>query len=325
LGKKEFIIRRALSATFIIFATMTILFFLFRMVPGGPEAVYLDPTFSAEQTQKIIERFGLDKPLHIQYFNYLKSVFQGDFGRSFHYRVPSFKVLQFKIWNTLILSATSFVVAYSFGLAMGVLLTRYRGKVFDRLTMVGAFIVRSMPQFWVGMVAIMIFSFSLGWFPPSGMHTPGSMLDTFFDKYMSIDFIRHLVLPVLVSSLYYFSFPMLVLRNSMLEIQGEDFIEIAKAKGLSTNQVLLRHVMRNAMLPIVTIMSVYVGMAISGSAALEYVFSWPGLGNELLQSLARADYPVAQAAFLLLSFTMTIMNFVADILYGYLDPRVVYR
>jgi peptide/nickel transport system permease protein len=325
MGRKEFIVRRIISAVIIIFTTTSLLFFLFRMMPGDPTALYLDPSLSAEDRQNMVEYFGLDKPVGAQYILYMKGMFSGNFGRSFYYNIPALQVLRDKIWNTLILSGVSFVVAYSFGILMGVSLTRLRGEIAERSVLVVSFLVRATPTFWVGIVTIMLFSFRLGWFPHSGMHTPGIIPSGFLAKYISADFLRHLVLPVLVSSIYYFSFPMLVLRNSMLEIQGEDFIELARAKGLSTRSVLFKHVMRNAMLPLVTIMSVYVGMSLSGAAALEYVFSWPGLGNELLLSIKRADYPVAQAAFFILSVSMVVMNFIADMLYGYLDPRVVYN
>ena len=324
MGRKEFIIRRIISAVIIIFTTTSLLFFLFRMMPGDPTALYLDPSLSAEDRLNMVKYFGLDKPVWVQYINYLKGMFSGNFGRSFYYNVPALQVLRDKIWNTLILSGVSFVVAYSIGILLGATLTRLRGKIAERSVLVVSFLVRATPTFWVGIIIIMLFSFRLGWFPHSGMHTPG-IIPSGFAKYISADFLRHLVLPVLVSSIYYFSFPMLVLRNSMLEIQGEDFIELARAKGLSTRSVLFKHVMRNAMLPLVTIMSVYVGMSLSGAAVLEYVFSWPGLGNELLLSIKRADYPVAQAAFFILSVSMVVMNFIADMLYGYLDPRVVYN
>jgi len=295
------------------------------MVPGGPSVLYAEPGLRPEDIQRLIEHYGLDKPLYVQYVVFLKGMFSGDFGRSFQYKVPALEVLGYRMWNTLILAGVSFVFAYSFGITMGVLLTRFRGKIVDRVIMVSSFVVRSTPTFWVAMVFIMFFSFTLWWFPHAGMHEPGFIAGDFFHNYFSIDFLRHLFLPVLVDFVYFFSFPMLILRNTMLQIQGDDFVELARAKGLSTNQVLFKHVMRNALLPIVTLMSTYVGMALSGAPALEYVFSWPGLGNELLLSVTRADYPVAQAAFFLLAVTTTVMNLVADLLYGYLDPRVVYK
>jgi peptide/nickel transport system permease protein len=325
MGKKEFIIRRLVMMGICFWIIMTILFILFRMLPGDPTITLVDPTASAEERKIVLTHHGLDKPLITQYFTYMKNLLRGNFGRSFFYRKPVIDVIGDKFWNTIILMFVAFIIAYGGGFLGGMILAWKRGTALETIGILTSLAFRSAPVFWTGMLAIVFLSHKLGWFPFSGMRSIGYAADTLFQKFWSLDFLWHLFLPAMVSSLYFMGLPLLLLRNSMLEVIHEDYIEIARAKDLSEFIVMIKHGARNAILPIVTDAALFIGWAIGGQVLVEYVFSWPGLGREIVMATLRHDYPLAQAAFFIIASMVTFMNFVADIVYGYLDPRIVYK
>jgi len=200
-----------------------------------------------------------------------------------------------------------------------------RGSRFELSMLATSLAFRSAPLFWTGIMALLVFSYTMKWFPIGGMHTPGQEFAGVLDKYVNLDFLHHLILPSLVGAIYFMASPMLIMRNSMLEVMGEDFIEMAKAKGLKDHTVMFKHAMRNALLPVVTVLSLMIGFAIGGQVLLETVFRWPGMGREMVLAIQRFDYPMAQASFFMLGVIVIILNFITDLLYGYLDPRVTYR
>ncbi len=322
---KSFFCRRFLHMLICLFVVTTVVFFLFRFVPGNPIGAMVDPSFDAKAIEALEKRFGLDKPIHEQYFLYLGNILRGDFGLSFFYRQPSFEILYEKIFNTIILALVAIVTAYVLGTLTGVWLAWHRGSFAEGVIVLVALFLSSAPLFWLGMLVIMFFSYWLGWFPNAGMHTPGFEPSWLFGNYFSLDFLRHLFLPALVYSLHHFAKPMLLMRNNIAEFMHEDFIEIARAKGVSETGIMYRHAARNALLPVVTSFSVSIGLAIGGQVLIEYVFGWPGLGREIVLAAKRYDYPVAQASFILLACAIMVMNFLADILYGFLDPRISYQ
>jgi peptide/nickel transport system permease protein len=322
---KSYFFQRFLHMLICLFVVTTIVFFLFRLVPGNPIGAMVDPSFDAKAIGALEKRFGLDKPIHEQYFLYLKNILHGDFGISFFYRQPSFEILFEKIFNTIILALVAIVSAYILGTITGVWLAWRRGSVSEAVVILVSLFLSSAPLFWLGMLAIMFFSYWLGWFPNAGMHTPGFEPGWFLGKYFSLDFLYHLFLPAFVYSLHNLAKPMLLMRNNIAEFMHEDFIEIARAKGVSEAGIMYRHAARNALLPVVTSFSVSMGLAIGGQVLIEYVFGWPGLGREIVLAAKRYDYPLAQASFILLACAVMIMNFVADIIYGFLDPRISYK
>jgi peptide/nickel transport system permease protein len=184
---------------------------------------------------------------------------------------------------------------------------------------------RSAPTFWVGLMAIILFSAGLGWFPAQGMRTVGTPSGSFAQMFLNWDFLHHLILPSIVAALYFMATPLLVMRNSMLEVLSEDYVEMAHAKGIKPRKVLFRHAARNALLPVVTSGALFIGSAIGGQVLIEVVFSWPGLGREIVTAVTRRDYPLAQACFIIISTTVMVMNLVADLLYAALDPRISYK
>lgn len=322
MGIVKYVLRRFVGSAVTLFVIASLVFILFRVVPGDPTAAMIDPTFPTEIKEQIRHEYGLDKPIGEQYVLYIANLLRGNLGQSFFYAKPVIQVIGDKIWNTLILSLAAFVVAYGIGLYVGAATAWKRDTVYEHIAVTVQLVFRSAPLFWTGMMFMMVFSFWLGWLPHAGMREPGYPETTLLGKYISIDFLKHLVLPTLTSAAYYAAMPAMLLRNTMLEVMGEDFIEMAKAKGLSEGRVLYTHAVRNAMLPVVTAAAVYIGLAAGGSTVIEYLFSWPGLGREIVLAVQRRDYPVAQGAFLLMGSMVVIMNWVADMVYGYLDPRV---
>jgi peptide/nickel transport system permease protein len=184
---------------------------------------------------------------------------------------------------------------------------------------------RSAPVFWTGMVALMYLSYTWDLFPIGGMRTPGYEAAGMWDKYISLDFLHHLILPAVISALYYLGLPMLLTRTSMLQVFGEEFVDLARARGLSEMRVMFAHVLRNALLPLVTASAVAIGLAVGGNIVIEYVFSWPGIGAQIVLATANRDYPLAQGTFIIIGITVMAANLLADLAYGYLDPRIVFN
>ncbi|WP_414628125.1 ABC transporter permease [Natranaerobius thermophilus] len=325
LGFRRFVLRRIGQVIISLFIVATIVFFLFRLLPGDPTAAMMQPEMSSEAQEMIRERFGLDRPLHEQYLAYMVNLLQGDFGISFHYRLPVSQVIGTYILNTLWLMFSAIAVAYIGGVLIGGLMSWYRGSRLETFLSGGVLFCRSLPPFFLGMVGIMVFSFYFELLPHSGMRSPGANPVGFVETYLNLDFLYHLILPVAMSSLYYLARPTLIMRNNMLELRGADFVELARAKGLRQSRVIYLHAARNAILPVITNLALFLGMAIGAAVAVEYVFGWPGLGREMVRAAQLRDYPLAQACFLMLAAKVMVLNLLVDILYGYLDPRITYE
>ncbi len=321
-GLLLYIARRAVQTLGVLWVIVTLLFLLFRLAPGNPLAAYIDTTFTPDQQQALLKQFGLDQPLYIQYVVYLGNLLQGELGRSFAYRTPVARLLGEVFPNTLYLTLTALLISYVFGVVNGVWLAWRRGTRWETAGLVGVLMTRAAPQFWVGMLALSIFSFGLGWFPSSGATSPGVIYNNEFEKLISPDFWRHLALPALTLAIYLQGLPSLLMRSNMLDVMEEDFVTMARMKGLSEWTVMMRHAARNALLPVVTAMALGVGYAIGGNVLIETVFSWPGLGRMLVRAVAASDYPLAQGAFFVIAVVIVVMNLIADLLYGWLDPRV---
>ncbi len=307
---------------FVLWAVATILFLIFRLMPGNPLAAYIDPTFTEEQQAALIARFGLDKSLFEQYLLYLWNLMQGQLGDSFFYRQPVGSLILQVLPNTLVLALGSLIVAYIIGVIAGAYLAWKRGTWIEGLGIPVVLTTRAAPEFWVGMVLLAVFSFSFGWFPAGGASSPGAEFDGYLDLYLSWDFLSHLFLPALTLAIYFHGLPLLLMRSNMLDVMNEDFVTMARIKGLSEFSVVVRHGARNALLPVMTSFAFAVGYQMQGSVVVETVFSWPGLGRMLVGAVSAGDYALAQGAFLLIAAVVVVMNLVADLLYGVLDPRV---
>jgi peptide/nickel transport system permease protein len=303
-----------------VVATLT--FLLFRLMPGDPTLNFLSPTFTDETRAALLKSFGLDKPLWQQYLIYLGQLLRGDFGRSFLQDAPVSDVLWAALPNTVVLTLVSLCVAYAFGIIAGAFLAFRRGALVEATAIPAALATRAAPEFWLGMLVLALFAFQLGWFPTGGAVSPGGSLGSLGTRLMSADFWWHLCLPALTLTLFLQGLPLLLMRATMLEVMNDEFIVMARMKGLSRWSIVMRHAARNALLPVVTAFALGLGASIGGNVVIETVFAWPGIGRVLVQAVQGADYPVAQGAFIMIAFVLVIMNTVADLAYAWLDPRV---
>jgi peptide/nickel transport system permease protein len=306
----------------VLWAVATLTFLLFRLMPGDPTLNFLSPTFTDETRTALLKSFGLDKPLWQQYLIYLGQLLRGDFGRSFLQQAPVADVLLAALPNTVILTLVSLCIAYAFGIIAGAFLAFRRGALVEATAIPAALATRAAPEFWLGMLVLALFAFQLGWFPTGGAVSPGGSLGSLGTRLTSADFWWHLCLPALTLTLFLQGLPLLLMRATMLEVMNDEFIVMARMKGLSRWSIVMRHAARNALLPVVTAFALGLGASIGGNVVIETVFAWPGIGRVLVQAVQGADYPVAQGAFIMIAFVLVIMNTVADLAYAWLDPRV---
>ncbi len=306
----------------VLWVVATLMFFMFRLMPGDPTAAYIDTTFSEEQQLALKAAFGLDKPLWQQYLLYFGNLAQGNLGQSFHQKQPVLDLLLSVLPNTIVLTLTSLIVAYVFGAFVGAWLAWKRGSMLEAIVVPVVLTLRAAPEFWLGMVLLASLGFGLGWFPSGGASSAGAQFTSEWARLTSRDFLHHLFLPALTLALYLQGLPLLLMRSNMLEVMQEDFVTMARMKGLSETAIVLRHAARNALLPVFTAFALGLGASIGGNVVVETVFSWPGLGRMLVVAVASSDYPLAQGAFLLITAVLVLMNFLADLIYSTLDPRV---
>jgi peptide/nickel transport system permease protein len=319
---REYIARRVIYSLFTIFAVATVLFVMFRMMPGDPTAQVISPALDEASQKRLKEAFGLDKPMIMQYLIYLKNLVILDWGRSFTSSEKVFDVLMYRAWNTLLLMVAGMCLTLVVGVNVGMIMGWRRGGKLDVGSTVASMVFQSAPPFITGILLLIVLSYRLDLFPTGGMHSPGVRPGNLIGFIFTKDFLDHLVLPTVTIMAYYLATPMLIMRDSMLEVLGSDFVEFARAKGLAPHVVMIRHAARNALLAVTTVSSILLGFAIGGQVIVETVFSWPGMGLLMVEAAASHDYPVAQASFLLLAIIVIVMNLIADISYSYLDPRI---
>ena len=316
------VVRRFLYMLFVLWVVATIIFFMFRLMPL---TAFIGTTFTDEQHDLLVKRFGLDKSLFEQYRLFLINTLQGDFGLSFTYSQPVIHMILEVLPNSIILTLFSLIIAYIFGVIAGAYLAWKRATWIEGLGIPIVLTTRSAPEFWLGMIALAIFSFQLDIFPSGGTSEAGVIYESTLDKLLTLQFYHHLILPSLVLALYLQGLPLLLMRSNMLEVMQEDFIYMSKMKGLSSWRIVIYHAARNALLPVATAFTLGVGFAFGGNVVIETVFSWPGLGRLLVFAVSSSDYPLAQGAFIFLTAILVFMNFLADLMYLFLDPRVSYK
>jgi len=300
----------------------SILFVLFRMLPGEPTMQVISPAMDPAVQERMKAAFGLNEPIWVQYGIYLKNLVTLEWGRSFVSAQEVTDILGYRFWNTVLLMAAGMCMTLVLGISAGIIMAWRRSGAIDFFGTVVGLIFQAAPPFITGLLLLMVLSYRLGLFPTGGMYAPGMRPEGIFDLLTTADFWHRLVLPTITVGMYYISTPMLIMRDSMLEVLGSDYIELARAKGLKNRVIMLRHAARNAMLGVVTIAGIMVGFAIGGQVVVESLFSWPGMGQLMVESAAQHDYPVAQGTFLMLAILVISLNFITDILYSYLDPRI---
>lgn len=318
-------IRRAVQLVVSVFLFITILFFIFRVMPGDPTALLIEETaFTSEVKESLRKMWGLDKPLHEQYLIFIKNLFEGSLGISFIYNKPVIDVIiSRKLLNTLALLISSHGMALIIGMVMGVWAAWRRGRSVDIGALVTALVLYTIPVFWLGLIFLMIFAVKYRAFPLGGTITAGMTYANLFE-YM-LDYLKHLFLPMITITLIRLGADFLVMRNTMITVIREDFVATAIAKGLPEKVVVWRHAARNAMLPIITLAGLDMATVVSGAVLTETVFSWDGIGRLTYEAAIYRDYPVLQGIFFILVVVVLLANFITDLMYAYLDPRVRYE
>jgi peptide/nickel transport system permease protein len=340
MTRTRFLLRKLVWAGLTILFVLILNFFIFRVLPGDPaRAGVKDPRLTAEAVEAIRVRYGLDKPvincftnlnplelgqcainpLDTQFFIYLGNLLKGELGISYHTNRPVLEVLLERLWNTILLIGAGQILAIILGVGLGVIAAWRANTSVDFSALLVSLIAWSLPTFWLGIILLFWGSSQLG-LPIGGKTTPGADFETLSAQL--VDLLRHMVLPTLTFTIVFLGEYMLIMRSSLSDVLSEDYILTAKAKGLSTFQILKDHALHNAMLPIVTIIALNLGFTVAGAIQIETVFSWPGLGGAIFEAVERRDYPVLQGAFLMLAVAVVFANLVADLLYSFLDPRV---
>lgn len=312
----RYLIHRILAAFLVILGVATLVFFLLRMVPGDPLGAMLaevDPTAADELRRKL----GLDRPLYVQYVLWLGRLLQGDLGNSIYgSNIPVSQIIAEAIPRTLSLTLLSAIVALGIALPAGIISALRKNSVLDHSFTFTAFLGLSMPDFWVGILLIIVFAVNLNWLPAIG-YKPLS--DGFWP------WLRHLILPAIATGTTFSAIIARMTRSALLEVLNSEYIKVAHAKGLRPDTVILRHALRNALIPVVTVMGIAFALLMSGTVIIENVFAIKGLGRVLIQSILNRDYPVVQGAILLVSTIFVFMNLLVDLLYTLIDPRIRYE
>jgi peptide/nickel transport system permease protein len=305
----------------VLVVAITLNFFLPRMMPGNPLALLAGVDvglMTPEQRAEVLARVGLDRPLLQQYFDYWGDLIRGDFGYSFRQKRPIAEMLISTLPWTLLLTGAALLLSSFFGIILGAISAWRRAGAVDVGLLWSMIALNSLPSFWLGMLLISVVAVKWGLLPSYGAVTPASGY-TGWEKVL--DIAKHAVLPVITLAIVSVPNIYITMRYTMLGVLGEDFIRTARAKGLKDSAVLFRHVLRNALAPVATVLALRLGFAFGGTVVVETVFSYPGLGRLIFEAVAGRDYPVMQAAFLLFTFAMLISNLLADFFYGWLDPR----
>ncbi|EJL88445.1 ABC-type dipeptide/oligopeptide/nickel transport system, permease component [Polaromonas sp. CF318] len=311
----RYLLSRAMGMLVVMALVAVIVFVLTRAAPGDPIAVLLGDQATAEDIARVQKVYGLDKPLPVQFVLWIRELAHGNLGESIFLQRPVTQALWERAEPTTLLSLMAVALAALIGVPCGIVSAVFRGKAVDQAFTGFAMLGASVPSFWFGLVLMQIFAVSLGWFPVSGYGEPGASL---------AERIHCLVLPATVLGVLNSALIIRFTRASMLDVLGEDYVRTARAKGLSENVVVLKHALRNALVPIVTVLGLTVALMIGGAVVTETVFGLPGVGNLVVSAVIRRDYPVIQGALLVVAMIYVVINFLTDLLYMLVDPRVKY-
>ncbi len=320
---RAYILRRLAQSILVIFVVTTIMFFMFRVMPADPTAMMVERGMNEAARQALMEKWGLTGSLWDQYVRYMVNLAQGDFGNSFFYRRPVWEVLWPLIVNSLWIAVPGLVLGAVIGAGLGMIVGwAPRGGRVERSGIFIATVIRGTPSFVIGIALLAVFSSTLGWFPGFGMG--GASGGEGVGRYFTLEFLHHLVLPLIAVVIFFLPENLLLMRSGIVENRTEDYVELLRAKGLPEGRIAW-HAGRNSLLPLITWLFPALAETVAGLVVIEIVFSWPGVGRELVLAVTRQDYPLAQAAFFLMAVLVVVANLCADLLYGKLDPRVVYR
>ena len=304
----SYIRRRLLQSVIVIWGISLIVFFLVRLAPGDPVTMLLAETAGPEQIAEARAKWGLDKPIYVQYWVFLTKAITGDLGNSLFFQQPALKVLMERMPATLQLSAVALLFSLSVAIPIGILSALKRDTIWDYLGTGLAMLGQAIPPYWLGIMLILLFSVNLGWLPTSGRGT-----------------VSHLVLPAITLGSVLMALVTRLGRSGMLDVMGDDYVRTARAKGLPERTVIVSHTLRNILIPLVTVIGLQLGALFGGAVISESIFAWPGVGRLALQAINARDYPLVQASVLVISVVYVFLNLAVDLLYVYLDPRIRYE
>jgi peptide/nickel transport system permease protein len=322
----RYILRRVLQSIPLLLGVVTVTFFLVRMAPGDPMDVYLDPerrrTLDEEAIEAIRRRHGLDQPIQVQYVKWVANVARGEFGESFRHRRPVSRLLAEAIPYTLQLTVLALLLDALVGIALGVVAAVRQYSLLDKAVTLGSLVLYAIPGFWLALMLVLLFSVHLGWFPTSQTRS----LDYEFLSLGGriLDRIRHLALPVFVLGIASAAGTARYMRNRLLEVLSEEYVVAARARGFPERTVILKHAVRNALIPIITIYGLSLPFLLGGATIIETIFAWPGMGRLTVEAVGARDYPVIMATTTIAAVLTVLGNLLADIGYAAADPRVSY-
>jgi peptide/nickel transport system permease protein len=301
---KSYILKRLFHSIFVLIGISVVVFIILHLT-GDPAALLMPMDATPEQVAQFRKEMGFTDPLLVQYWRFFKGTLRLDFGLSFRHSQPALDLVLERMPATIQLTITAMIIAMIIAVPVGIISAIRRNSILDHIGMTGALLGQSTPVFWLGIMLILVFSVTFQWFPSSGRGT-----------------LEHLILPAVTLGMFSMARTARMMRSSMLEVLGQEYMKTARAKGLSPRMVILKHALKNALIPVVTIVGMELGTLLGGAVITETVFAWPGVGRLAVQAIYNRDYPVVQAAVFLLASIFVLVNLVVDILYTYLDPRV---
>lgn len=296
---------RRLGQMILVLFGVTALSFGTLFLSGDPTLLMAPETWNAQQVEAFRHQMGFDRPWYVQYGDFLWKAVRGNFGVSLRQQQPTFTLIMQRLPATIELALAALLIALCIGLPLGVLAAIHRGTIWDSVLMLGGLVGQSLPVFWLGLLLIMIFSVKLGWFPVAG-----------------IGGLKHLVLPAITLGLFSTAYLARMARSSMLEVLGRDYVRTARAKGLRQRAVIVQHALRNALIPLVTVIGLQIGALLGGAVITETIFAWPGVGRLTIQAIEGKDLPLVQACVTFLAIIFVFVNLAVDLLYTRLDPRI---
>jgi peptide/nickel transport system permease protein len=315
---RRYLARRLLLLVPVLAGVSIVIFMVLHLSPGDPVEIMLGSQATQEDRARLRGDLGLDQPLHVQYVRWLGHVVRGDLGRSIWMKRPVLAEVLGRFKATLILTCTALVLSTVIGIALGVSSASRPHSVLDRTSTVASLFGASMPSFWLGIVLMVVFALRLGWLPASGMYAPYGGGDL-------RDLLAHLVLPAVTLAAASVTIVARLTRAAMLETLSQDYIRTARAKGVVERMVVLRHGLKNALIPIVTVIGVQAGYLLGGAVLTETVFAWPGVGTLMVQGILARDFPLVQGCVLVVALSFVLVNLAVDLLYAWLDPRIRYE
>jgi len=307
------LLRRLGGMVIVLALVVTVVFIIVRVTPGDPAAVMLGADATPQDIAQLRDKMGLNAPLLVQYGQFVLGLFKGDLGQSIFLNQPVTQALAARAEPTFFLTLFSILIATAIALPVGIISAVKRGTIFDQVVVVLTMVAASVPSFWLGLMLIQILAVGQGWFPASGYGGP----DTDFLERM-----HHLILPAITLGVVNSAMITRFTRAAMLDVLGDDYVRTARAKGASESRVILKHALKNALIPIITVIGLSVAMLVAGAVVTETVFGLPGVGNLVVSAVLRRDYPVIQGALLVVAAIYVLINFVVDMLYILVDPRV---